>query len=36
MGASGYQRAHEEFSEKAYVERFNRAVAEVVKGGAPN
>jgi glycosyltransferase involved in cell wall biosynthesis len=32
MGARGYELAHTEFSEKAYVEQFTQAVAEVVKG----
>ena len=32
MGAKGYQRAHEELDEKAYVEHFTRMVEAAVKG----
>jgi len=32
MGDSGYQRAHEELSEKVYVEKFTRMVEAAVKG----
>ncbi|MCU1336620.1 MAG: hypothetical protein JWO19_2201 [Bryobacterales bacterium] len=32
MGQNGYQRAHEELSEKVYVEQFTRMVKAAVKG----
>jgi glycosyltransferase involved in cell wall biosynthesis len=36
MGSKGYEMAHTEFSERAYVERFVRMVAQAVSGDRPD